>query len=406
VDRIRFDLHRAPEPRLMPPALLALFAAAFAIGTSEFVIAGILPDVSTDLGITIPTAGYLVSLYALGVAIGGPLLATFAGRFSRKLLLLIYVGIFTIGYVACALAPNYATLLVFRVLIALIHGAYFGTAMVVSITLVEESRRGFAVALILAGLTVANVVGVPLGAAIGIAYGWRMTFWAVALLGVLSFIAIAMLLPRDSAPAARGGNLLAEIKVLGREPVYTSLLIILLQTVGQFALFTYISPLLTEVSGVPPNIIPWLLLIFGVGSTIGVLIGGRLADWRLMASLTGILALQVIIYLLMGLFVAQPWLMALLVLVWGSTVFAFGSPVQTRILSNTQDAPLLAASLIPSAFNISIAFGAWIGGVMIEAKLGYGTLPWLGAIGAALSVAVALMSWSRARRAGANPAPP
>ena len=162
----------------MSPALLALFAAAFAIGTSEFVIAGILPAVSTDLGISIPTAGLLVSLYALGVAVGGPLLATFAGRYSRKLLLLSYVAIFTIGYVFCALAPNYTSLLVARVIIALIHGAYFGTAMVVSTTVVDESRRGFAVALILSGLTVANIVGVPLGTAIGTAFGWRMTFWS------------------------------------------------------------------------------------------------------------------------------------------------------------------------------------------------------------------------------------
>ena len=382
----------------MSPALLALFAAAFAIGTSEFVIAGILPAVSTDLGISIPTAGLLVSLYALGVAVGGPLLATFAGRYSRKLLLLSYVAIFTIGYVFCALAPNYTSLLVARVIIALIHGAYFGTAMVVSTTVVDESRRGFAVALILSGLTVANIVGVPLGTAIGIAFGWRMTFWAVAALGVVSFALITLLVPRDRAHEGQSGSLLAEIRVLAREPVYTSLAVIVLQTIGQFALFTYISPLLTDVSGIPLDVVPWLLLIFGIGSTIGVLVGGRLADWRLMASLTGILAAQVVIYALMGVFVAAPWAMAVLVLIWGSTVFAFGSPVQTRILSNTQDAPLLAASLIPSAFNISIAAGAWLGGLMIDQGYGYHTLPWIGVVGAVLSVAIAYVSWMRERR--------
>lgn len=384
----------------MSLALLALFAAAFAIGTSEFVIAGILPAVSTDLAITIPTAGLLVSLYALGVAVGGPVLATFTGRFPRKRLLLIYVAIFTIGYVVCALAPNYPSLLVARVLIALIHGAYFGTAMVVSTTVVEENRRGFAVALILSGLTVANIVGVPLGTAIGTAFGWRMTFWSVAALGMASFALIAFLVPRDKAQAGQGGSLLAEIKVLAREPVYTSLAVILLQTIGQFALFTYISPLLTDVSGIPLNVVPWLLLIFGIGSTIGVLVGGRLADWKLMASLTGILAAQIVIYALMGVFIAAPWAMAILVLIWGSTVFAFGSPVQTRILSNTQDAPLLAASLIPSAFNVSIAAGAWLGGLMIDKGFGYQTLPWIGAAGAVLSVAVAYFSWMREKRQG------
>lgn len=383
---------------MMPPALLALFAAAFAIGTSEFVIAGILPAVSDDLGISIPTAGQLVSLYALGVAVGGPLLATVTGRFPRKALIIAYVTVFTIGYVFCALAPNYGALLAGRVVIALIHGAYFGTAMIVATTVVEENRRGFAVALILAGLTVANVVGVPLGTAIGTALGWRATFWAVAATGAASLAAIVALVPADGAHRGGGGSLLSEIRVLAREPVYSSLLIIVLQTIGQFALFTYISPLLTEVSGVPLDIVPWLLLLFGVGSTIGVLLGGRLADWRLMASLIGILAIQVVIYLLMGLFVASPWLMAVFVLIWGSTVFAFGSPVQTRILSNTRDAPLLAASLIPSAFNISIAGGAWLGGLMIDTGLGYQSLPWIGVVGAAASVAVALWSSSRARR--------
>ncbi|HWA19394.1 MAG TPA: MFS transporter [Devosia sp.] len=382
----------------MPPALLALFAAAFAIGTSEFVIAGILPAVSTDLAISIPTAGLLVSLYALGVAIGGPLLATFTGRFPRKMLLLVYVTIFTIGYVVCALAPSYTTLLIARMVISLIHGAYFGSAMVTATTVVEEKRRGFAVALILAGLTVANVVGVPLGTAIGTAFGWRMTFWAVAALGVLSLLAIALLVPTDSAHEGQSGSLLSEIKVLGREPVLTSLLIIMSQTVGQFALFTYISPLLTNVSGIPLEAVPWLLLVFGAGSTLGVLLGGRLADWKLMASLTGILAVQLVIYLLMLPLAGSPWIMAVLVLIWGGTAFAFGSPVQTRILSNTQDAPLLAASLIPSAFNIAIAVGAWLGGALIDAGQSYAVLPWTGVIGTGIAVTIALLSWSRERR--------
>jgi len=385
----------------MPPALISLFAAAFAIGTSEFVIAGILPAVSTDLSISIPTAGLLVSLYALGVAIGGPLLATVTGHFPRKPLLLIYVSIFTIGYVVCAVAPNYSSLLIARMVISLIHGAYFGTAMVTATTVVDESRRGFAVALILAGLTVANVVGVPLGTAIGTAFGWRITFWAVAVLGLLSLAAIALLVPRDSSHESTNGSFLAEIKVLGREPVYSSLLVIIAQTVGQFALFTYISPLLTGVSGVPLDVVPWLLLVFGVGSTLGVLLGGRLADWKLMTSLVGILAVQLVIYALMLPLAGSPWIMAALVLIWGGTAFAFGSPVQTRILSSTQDAPLLAASLIPSAFNIAIAAGAWLGGALIDAGYSYGVLPWTGVVGTAIALGVAVLSWSRGRKRSA-----
>jgi DHA1 family inner membrane transport protein len=382
----------------MSPALLALFAAAFAIGSSEFVIAGILPSVSTDLGISIPTAGFLVSFYALGVAVGGPVLATFTGRYSRKLLLQIYVAIFIIGYALCALAPNYPMLLAYRVAIALIHGAYFGTAMVVATSVVAENKRGFAVALILSGLTVSNIIGVPVGTAIGTWFGWRMTFWAVAGLGVLSLAAIALLVPADKAPENHQGNLLAEVKALGREPVYSSLAVIVLQTIGQFALFTYISPLLTDVSKIPLDVVPWLLLLFGVGSTIGVLLGGRLADWKLMASLTGILVLQVLIYFLMVPFATSPYVMGALVLIWGALAFAFGAPAQTRILNNTRDAPTLAANLIPSAFNVAIAFGAWFGGSLIDRGFSYGVLPWVGVAGGAAAVAVSLASWAAERR--------
>jgi len=382
----------------MSPALLALFAAAFAIGTSEFVIAGILPAVSTDLSISIPTAALLVSLYALGVAIGGPLLATFTGRYPKKLLLLIYVGVFVVGYAFCAVAPSFTALLVARILIALIHGAYFGTAMVVATAVVDERRRGFAVALILSGLTVANIIGVPIGTAIGTAFGWRMTFWAVSGLGVVAFALITLLVPSTGTGDTPHGNLAAELKVLTREPVYSSIAVIIVQTVGQFALFTYISPLLTTVSGIDIHVVPWLLLLFGVGSTIGVLTGGRLADWKLMASLTGILALQVVIYLLMVLpIVTMPWVMGGLVLVWGALGFAFGAPAQTRILNNTRDAPLLASSLIPSSFNVAMAFGAWFGGTLIDHGSSYAVLPWIGVVSAALATAISAASWVRER---------
>ena len=382
----------------MSPALLALFAAAFAIGTSEFVIAGILPAVSTDLSISIPTAALLVSLYALGVAVGGPLLATFTGRYPKKLLLLIYVGVFVVGYAFCSVAPNFTALLIARILIALIHGAYFGTAMVVATAVVEQKRRGFAVALILSGLTVANIIGVPIGTAIGTAFGWRMTFAAVCGLGVIAFALIALLVPSTGTGDTPHGNLRAELKVLTREPVYTSIAVIVVQTVGQFALFTYISPLLTTVSGIDIHVVPWLLLLFGVGSTIGVLTGGRLADWKLMASLTGILALQVVIYLLMVLpIVTMPWVMGSLVLVWGALGFAFGAPAQTRILNNTRDAPLLASSLIPSSFNVAMAFGAWFGGTLIDHGSSYAVLPWIGVVSAALATAISAASWVRER---------
>lgn len=382
----------------MPAALLALFAAAFAIGTSEFVIAGILPAVSTDLGISIPEAGNLVSLYALGVAVGGPLLATFAGRFSRQRLLLGYVGIFTIGYVACAVAPGYPLLLAARAGVSLIHGAYFGAALVTAAEVVEEKRRGFAISLILAGLTVANIVGVPIGTAIGNSFGWRMTFWSVAGTGLVSFALIAALVPYDPPRPGEGSSILAGLRALAREPVYSSLAIIIVQTIGQFALYTYIAPFLTDVTGISLDVVPWLLLMMGIGSTIGMLGGGRLADWRLMASLTVILAVQAAIYLVMIPFAHDPWIFGALILLWGCTTFAFASPAQARIISSTRDAPLLAASLIPSSFNIAIAFGAWLGGTLIAHGAPYDVLPWIGFATTLAAVAIAAASWLVDRR--------
>jgi DHA1 family inner membrane transport protein len=377
----------------MPLALYALFAAAFAIGTSEFVIAGILPPVADDLGISIPTAGLLVSLYALGVAVGGPFLSLFTSSLSKKKLILTYISIFTIGHVVCALAPSYGVLLALRFSIALVHGAFFGTAMVAGTSLVPEKKRGAAVALLLAGLTVANIVGVPIGTWIGGALGWRWTFWAVAILSAAGLVLVAAFVPLDKGGPTAKDNVVRELKALTREPVFMSLLIIVSQTVGQFALFTYISPVLTEVSGIPVGWVPVLLMLFGIGSTIGVLVGGRLADWKLMPSLVGILAAQLVVYTLMALFVGHAIAMAMLVLLWAALAFAFGAPVQTRILNNARDAPMLASNLIPSAFNIAIAAGAWLGGAMIEGGASYAALPWVGTASVAVALAIAIISW-------------
>jgi DHA1 family inner membrane transport protein len=377
----------------MPLALYALFAAAFAIGTSEFVIAGILPPVASDLGISIPTAGLLVSVYALGVAVGGPVLALFTSSASKKKLILTYISIFTVGHVVCAMAPSYGVLLALRFSIALVHGAFFGTAMVAGTSLVPEKKRGAAVALLLAGLTVANIVGVPIGTWIGGALGWRWTFWAVAILSSVGLMLVAVFLPLDKGMQTRKGNVVRELKAITREPVLMSLLIIVSQTVGQFAVFTYISPILTDISGIPIGWVPILLLLFGIGSTFGVLIGGRLADWKLMPSLVGILAAQLGVYTLMALFVGHAIAMAVLVLLWAALAFAFGAPVQTRILNNARDAPMLASNLIPSAFNIAIAAGAWLGGAMIEGGASYAALPWVGTASVAVALAIAIISW-------------
>jgi MFS transporter, DHA1 family, inner membrane transport protein len=383
--------------------LLALFLAAFAFGTAEFVIAGVLPDVATGLGVTIPVAGYLVTGYAIGIAIGGPLLAVLTKKLSRKTLILLLGAVFTAGQALCAVAPSFELLMAARVIVSVVHGTYFGIAAIVAVSLVPEDKRGFAVALILSGLTVSNILGVPGGTAIGNAFGWRATFWAVGVLGLLATLATAVFLPARAGQTATSGSFLREFKALGRQQIVTSLLIVILVMIGQYSLFTYIAPLLLEVTQVDPAILPWVLLLFGVGSTIGVFIGGRLADWKLMPSLIGIMACQALMYV--AIYFASPFalVMAVAVIVWGGVNFAFGSPVQSRVLAWAADAPNLASALIPTGFNIGIAIGAVLGSALLENGFGYRNLPWLGAAAMVMAVAIAVLSYLWEQRSGARP---
>ncbi len=380
--------------------LIALFLAAFAFGTAEFVIAGVLPDVALGLGVSVPVAGYLVTAYAAGIAVGGPLLAVATKKLSRKTLIILLGGIFTLGQVLCALAPNFELLLAARVLVSVVHGTYFGIAAIVAVNLVPADKRGFAVALILSGLTVSNILGVPGGTAIGNALGWRTTFWAVGALGLFSTAAIAIFLPARAGEAATGGSFLREFRTLGRQQIVTSLAIAILTMIGQYSLFTYIAPLLLEVTGIDTTILPWMLLLYGVGSTIGVFIGGRLADWKLMPSLIGILATQALAFTIVYLVSPNPWIMTVAVLFWGGVNFAFGSPLQSRILAWAADAPNLASALIPSCFNIGIAIGAVLGATLLEAGFGYRNLPLIGTVALVLALGIAVLSYVWERRSG------
>ncbi|WP_323014452.1 MFS transporter [Devosia sp.] len=380
--------------------LIALFLAAFAFGTAEFVIAGVLPDVAAGLDISVPIAGYLVTAYAIGIAVGGPALTLATKKFSRKALIIALGTVFTLGHALCALAPSFELLLVARVLVAVVHGVYFGIAPVVAVNLVPVEKRGFAVALILSGLTVSNILGVPGGTAIGTAFGWRATFWAVGAMGFLATLGIALFLPKSAGAQSTGGSLLREIKALGRQAVSTSLLIAMLVMVGQYSLFTYIAPLLLEVTGLDNTSIPWVLLLYGVGSTIGVFIGGRLADWKLMPSLIAILSAQALAFVLVYFVSPYPLVMAIAVLFWGGLNFAFGSPVQSRILAAASDAPNFVSALIPSCFNIGIAIGAVLGSSLLEAGVGYRNLPFIGVGAMILAALVATFSYRLDLRSG------
>lgn len=377
----------------MPLPIFALFLAAFGIGTAEFVIAGLLPDVSVDLGVSIPTAGLLISAYAIGVAIGGPLVTLALARVPRKSALLILVGTFTIGQVLCALAPDYTLLMVARLLVSIGHGAYFGVAAITATRIAGPGKAGRAVALLLAGITVSNIIGVPAGTAIGNALGWRATFWAVGGLSLLSVAAIALFVPASPPEHRAAASLGNEIRVLGRPQIWMTFIVVMVAMIAQFSLFTYIAPFLTEITRVPAEVVPWLLLLFGVGSTLGVLIGGRLADWKLMPTLVGMLLAAAAVYGVIWLAGGNVWVVAVCIVLWSGLSFGFGAPAQTRILKAAADAPNLASPLVPTAFNIGIALGASIGAAALEAGWGYPSLPLIGVVSSLAAAAIAVASW-------------
>jgi len=386
--------------------LIALFIAAFAFGTTEFVIAGVLPQVAEGLDVSVPTAGYLVSGYALGIAVGGPALTILTAHVSRRTLLIWLTVAFTIGQVACALAPSFAPMLLLRFATAIAHGTYFGVAMVVAVGLVPEEQRGRAVAIVLAGLTVSNILGVPAGTAIGNLWGWRTTFWAMFALGLVAAAAVVALIPGKAGRNARSANLAGEVRVLGRQQVWTSLIIMLMLMMGQFVPFTYIAPTLTELTGLAEGWVPWVLLLIGLGSTFGVFLGGRLADWKLMPSLIALTVVQA--FVLAGIYLVSPYplpMVAALTL-WGGINFTIGTCVQARILGWTADAPNLASSLIPSGFNVGIALAAFIGAMLLNGGYGYRSLPVLGIAAMIIATAVAIASHSSERRSGSLPPQP
>ncbi|KGM32407.1 MFS transporter [Inquilinus limosus] len=383
----------------MPLPLFALAVAAFGIGTTEFVIMGLLPDVARDLGATIPAAGMLVSGYALSVTIGAPIVALLTAKLPRKTTLLGLMGVFILGNLMCALAPDYWSLMAARVLTALCHGAFFGIGAVVATGLVPRHQRSRAVALMFSGLTLANVLGVPFGTALGHVAGWRATFGAIVPIGIAAALAIAFILPRDrEAPA---GNLLSEFSVLRKPQVLLAMALSILSSVSLFTVFTYITPILETVSGLTPQGVTTALLLFGVGITVGNLFGGRLADWRLMpAVMISFTALAVVCA---GFGLAAPFMVPAVaaMVLWGVVQFSLGAPLQTRVVDQAHEAPNLASTLNQGAFNLGNAAGAWLGGAAITAGMPYGQIPYLGAAVAVAGLAVAVLSYALDRRAPA-----
>jgi len=380
----------------LPPALLALGAAAFGIGTTEFVIMGLLPEIGQSLSVSIPQAGQLVSCYAMSVTIGSPFMAILMARFPRRASLLILMAIFILGNGLCALAAGYDTLMAARIFTALAHGAFFGIGAIVAAEVVPKDQRARAISLMFSGLTLANVLGVPLGTLLGQAYGWRTTFWAVCLIGVAAFVALLIWVPE--VRQARRMRLRREVIALSHPQVLLAMGTSTICSAALFTVFTYITPLLETVSGISPHGVSIALLLFGVGITLGNLAGGRAADWRLMPSIVIMLCTLVVVQAVFSWTSHSAIPAVITMMIWGALAFGVCSPLQMRVVDQGRAAPSLASTLNQSAFNLGNAMGASFGGLMVSAGIGYDRLPWLGSALSALALAVVLYAlWLEAR---------
>ncbi|GGZ04602.1 MFS transporter [Streptomyces nitrosporeus] len=380
----------------MPLALLALAIGAFGIGTTEFVIMGLLPEVAADFQVPIPTAGLLVTGYALGVVLGAPLMTVLGTRTTRKRMLMVLMGLFVIGNLVSALAPVFGVMLAGRVIASLAHGAFFGIGSVVAAGLVAPEKKAGAIAMMFTGLTVANVVGVPLGTLTGQSAGWRTTFLAVAALGVIGLFGVARLLPEQPKP--QGVRVRAELAAFRDAQVLLAMAMTVLGFGGVFAAVTYITPMMTEVAGYAPSSVTWLLVLLGLGMVGGNLVGGRFADRRLMPMLYVSLGGLSLVLALFTLTAHNRITAAVTIVLIGGLGFATVPPLQKRVLDHAAGAPTLASAVNVGAFNLGNALSAWLGGLVISAGLGYTAPNWVGAALAAAALLLALLAGALERR--------
>ncbi|MFF8375917.1 MFS transporter [Streptomyces sp. NPDC015661] len=387
----------------MPLALLALAVGAFGIGTTEFVIMGLLPEIAADYGVTIPTAGLLVTGYALGVVIGAPLLTVLGTKVSRKRMLMLLMGLFVFGNLLSALAPDFGMMLTGRVVASLAHGSFFGIGSVVAAELVAPEKKAGAIATMFTGLTVANIVGVPLGTFIGQAVGWRTTFAVVAALGVIGLLGISKLVPAVPRPA--GARLRGELKAFRNPQVLLAMAMTVLGFGGVFAAITYIAPMMTHAAGYSDGAVTWLLVLFGIGMFLGNLLGGRFADRALMPLLYVTLGGLAVVLALFTVTAHHKILAAITILLVGALGFATVPPLQKRVLDQAHGAPTLASAVNIGAFNLGNALAAWLGGMVIAAGFGYTSPNWVGAVLAAAALLLAFWSAALERRASAKDSP-
>ena len=386
------------------PGLLALAIGAFGIGVTEFAPMGLLPVIAQDLGVSIPSAGLLISAYALGVMIGAPLMTLTTGRMPRRTLLIGLAAIFTLGNLLAAISGSYGMLLAARILTSFNHGAFFGVGSIVAASLVPPQRQAGAVAAMFMGLTIANVVGVPLATWAGEHLGWRASFWGISALGVVTMAALRLTLP--AMPASHGGNALAEVRVLVQPVVLGALALTIVGSSAMFTVFTYIAPILRDVTGASLGFITAMLVTYGLGLTIGNWLGGRYADRSVDRTLAVTLAALSVILIAFAMLMGHAAASAVLIFLWGIASFALVPPLQLRVMTAAADAPNLASAVNIGAFNLGNAFGAALGGGVIASGLGYRAVAMAGAMTSAIGLIALLLSIRGRKTASSNIAGP
>ncbi|WP_372403773.1 MFS transporter [Acinetobacter piscicola] len=372
--------------------LFALAIGAFAIGTTEFSPMGFLPQIAENLNISIPTAGMLITAYALGVMIGAPIMTLWFGHFPKRKALILAMSIFTVGNILAAIAPTYWGLMGARILTSLNHGVFFGIGSIVATSVVPKEKQASAVATMFMGLTIANIGGVPLATWVGQNIGWRMSFATIAVLGVVTMLCLWKALPEGTA--GQRPNVKAELKVLTRLPVMLALLTTVMSAGAMFTLYTYIAPTLQNITHASPGFITFMLVLIGVGFSIGNHLGGTLADKSLTKTLTGFLLLLMLSMLLFPILATTHIGAALALVVWGTAAFAVVPPLQMRVMSVAHEAPGLASSVNIGAFNLGNAVGAAAGGAVLSLGMSYVMVSITGALLTALGL---LLVWLQMR---------
>lgn len=384
--------------RINPP-LVALAIGAFGIGVTEFAPMGMLPGIAADLGVSIPAAGLLVSAYALGVLIGAPLMTLATGKVPRRYLLIGLMAIFTLGNLLSALATDYQSLLIARVVTSLNHGAFFGVGSVVAASVVPPEKRAGAVAAMFMGLTLATIGGVPLATWFGELLGWRTAFWGIAGLGLVAMASLWFALP--NVPLPKSAGVMAEIRVLGCGPVLAALTLTVVGSSAMFTVFTYIAPILHSQAQACTPFITAMLVLFGVGLTLGNVWGGKAADRSVDRTLIVSLLVLIAVLLVFPAMLGGSLPTALAILVWGIASFALVPPLQMRVMDAAKEAPNLASAVNIGAFNLGNAIGAALGGAVINAGLGYSAVSFAGALMAGLGLVLTLAWRSRPVGVGA-----